>query len=99
MAARSDEYTRSSGPLMRKERKPEVYNALKIGQDDHGGFLARMNSSVRYGSPAGANIFRQNRARIHYQFRRPQDPLVPARARGLDCEEAAYPESDDTFVW
>ena len=96
----SDEYTRSFWALMRnKSVSHEVYNALKIGQDDHGGFLAPDEfQRTLLDALQEQNIFRQLAHVITTSSGDRKIPVVASKgtAAWID-EEAAYPESDDTF--
>ena len=94
----SDEYTRSFWALMRnKSVSHEVYNALKIGQDDHGGFLAPDEfQRTLLEALQEQNIFRQLAHVITTSSGDRKIPVVASKgtASWID-EEAAYPESDD----
>ena len=96
----SDEYARSFWALMRnKSVSHEVYNALKIGQDDHGGFLAPDEfQRTLLDALQEQNIFRQLAHVITTSSGDRKIPVVASKgtAAWID-EEAAYPESDDTF--
>ena len=96
----SDEYTRSFWALMRnKNVSHEVYNALRIGQDDHGGFLAPDEfQRTLLDALQEQNIFRQLAHVITTSSGDRKIPVVASKgtAAWID-EEAAYPESDDTF--
>jgi len=96
----SDEYTRSFWALMRnKSVSHEVYNTLKIGQDDHGGFLAPDEfQRTLLDALQEQNIFRQLAHVITTSSGDRKIPVVASKgtAAWID-EEAAYPESDDTF--
>ena len=96
----SDEYTRSFWALMRnKSVSHEVYNTLKIGQDDHGGFLAPDEfQRTLLEALQEQNIFRQLAHVITTSSGDRKIPVVASKgtAAWID-EEAAYPESDDTF--
>jgi HK97 family phage major capsid protein len=96
----SDEYSRSFWALMRnKSVSHEVYNALKIGQDDHGGFLAPDEfQRTLLDALQEQNIFRQLAHVITTSSGDRKIPVVASKgtAAWID-EEAAYPESDDTF--
>lgn len=98
----SDEYTRSFWALMRnKSVSHEVYNALKIGQDDHGGFLAPDEfQRTLLDALQEQNIFRQLAHVITTSSGDRKIPVVASKgtAAWID-EEAAYPESDDTETY
>ena len=96
----SDEYKAAFWQVMRnKSVSHEVYNALKIGQDDHGGFLVPDEfQRTLIEALQEQNIFRQLAKVITTSSGDRKIPVVASKgsASWID-EEAAYPESDDTF--
>ena len=77
----------------------EVHNALKIGQDDHGGYLAPDEfERTLIEALEEQNIFRQFAHVITTSSGDRKIPIVASKgtASWID-EEAAFPESDDTF--
>jgi HK97 family phage major capsid protein len=96
----TDEYKAAFWQVMRnKSVAHDVYNALKIGQDDHGGFLAPDEfQRTLIESLQEQNIFRQLAKVITTSSGDRKIPVVASKgsAAWID-EEAAYPESDDTF--
>ena len=96
----TDEYKAAFWQVMRnKSVSHEVYNALKIGQDDHGGFLAPDEfQRTLIEALQEQNIFRQLAKVITTSSGDRKIPVVASKgtASWID-EEAAYPESDDTF--
>ena len=96
----SDEYRDSFWKVMRdKSVSHEVYNALKIGEDDHGGYLAPDEyQRTLIEALEEQNIFRQLAHVISTSSGDRKIPIVASKgtASWID-EEAAYPETDDTF--
>ena len=96
----TDEYKAAFWQVMRnKSVAHDVYNALRIGQDDHGGFLAPDEfQRTLIDSLQEQNIFRQLAKVITTSSGDRKIPVVASKgtAAWID-EEAAYPESDDTF--
>lgn len=96
----SDEYKDAFWQVMRRKGvSSEVYNALKIGQDDHGGFLAPDEfQATLIEALQDQNIFRQLAKGITTSSGDRKIPVVASKGTSawID-EEAAYPESDDTF--
>jgi HK97 family phage major capsid protein len=86
--------------VMRDKAVPfEVRNALRIGQDEHGGFLAPDEyERTLVEALREQNIFRQLAHRITTASGDRKIPVAASKgtAAWID-EEAQYPESDDTF--
>ena len=77
----------------------EIHNALKIGEDDHGGYLAPDEfERTLIEALEEQNIFRQFAHVITTSSGDRKIPVVASKgtASWID-EEAAFPESDDTF--
>lgn len=77
----------------------EIHNALKIGEDDHGGYLAPDEfERTLVEALEEQNIFRQFAHVITTSSGDRKIPVVASKgtASWID-EEAAFPESDDTF--
>ena len=77
----------------------EIHNALKIGEDDHGGYLAPDEfERTLVEALEDQNIFRQFAHVITTSSGDRKIPVVASKgtASWID-EEAAFPESDDTF--
>ena len=77
----------------------EVHNTLKIGQDDHGGYLAPDEfEKTLIEALEEQNIFRQFAHVIRTSSGDRKIPVVASKgtASWID-EEEAYPETDDTF--
>ena len=77
----------------------EIHNALKIGEDDHGGYLAPDEfERTLVEALEEQNIFRQFAPVITTSSGDRKIPVVASKgtASWID-EEAAFPESDDTF--
>ncbi|MEA4896889.1 MAG: phage major capsid protein [Christensenellaceae bacterium] len=96
----SDEYKTSFWRLMRSKSVPhEVYNALQVGTDSEGGFLVPDEyERTLVEALQEQNIFRQLAKVITTSSGDRKIPVVASKgsAAWID-EEAAYPESDDTF--
>ena len=96
----SDAYRDAFWRVFRDKAVPfEVHNALKIGQDDHGGYLAPDEfERTLIEALTEQNIFRQFAHVIQTSSGDRKIPVVATKgtASWID-EEAAYPESDDTF--
>ena len=96
----TDEYKSAFWQVMRnKSVSHDVYNALKIGEDDHGGFLAPDEfQRTLIEALQEQNIFRGLAKVITTSSGDRKIPVVASKgsASWID-EEAAYPESDDTF--
>ncbi len=78
---------------------PEIHNALKIGEDDHGGYLAPDEfERTLVEALSEQNIFRQFAHVIQTSSGDRKIPVVASKgtASWID-EEEAYPASDDTF--
>ena len=96
----SDEYRSAFWRAMRDKSVPhEIYNVLKIGEDDHGGFLVPDEYERQLiDALQEQNIFRQL---AHVITTSSGDRKIPVvRSHGTAAwidENAAYPESDDTF--
>lgn len=96
----SDAYKTAFWRVFRDKAVPfEVQNALKIGEDDHGGYLAPDEyERTLIEALEEQNIFRQLAHTITTSSGDRKIPIVASKgtASWID-EEAAYPESDDTF--
>lgn len=96
----SDAYRDAFWRVFRDKAVPfEVHNALKIGQDDHGGYLAPDEfERTLIEALTEQNIFRQFAHVIQTSSGDRKIPVVATKgtASWID-EEATYPESDDTF--
>mgnify|MGYP000860172603 FL=1 len=96
----TDEYRGAFWRVMRDKAVPyEITNALKIGQDDHGGYLAPDEyERTLVEALEEQNIFRQLAHVITTSSGDRKIPVVASKgnAAWID-EEAQYPESDDTF--
>ena len=78
---------------------PEIHNTLKIGEDDHGGYLAPDEfERTLIEALEEQNIFRQLAHVIQTSSGDRKIPIVASKgtASWID-EEEAYPASDDTF--
>jgi len=96
----SDAYKAAFWQVMRNKTVPhEVYNALKIGEDDHGGYLAPDEfQRTLIEALEEQNIFRQLARGISTASGDRKIPVVASKGTAAWIEEgAAYPESDDTF--
>ncbi len=96
----SDAYKAAFWQIMRNKTVPhEVYNALKIGEDDHGGYLAPDEfQRTLIEALEEQNIFRQLARSISTASGDRKIPVVASKGTAAWIEEeAAYPESDDTF--
>ena len=70
----SAEYNSAFWNMVRaKAMSYEIHNALKIGEDDHGGYLARIRAHPG-GGAGGSEHLPSVRPRHHHFQRRPQDP-------------------------
>ncbi len=96
----TDSYKKAFWDMIRnKASSYEIHNALKIGEDDHGGYLAPDEfERTLIESLEEQNIFRQFAHKITTSSGDRKIPIVASKgtAKWID-EEAAYPESDDTF--
>ena len=96
----SDNYSKSFWNMIRsKIITPDVHNALKIGEDDHGGYLAPDQfERTLIEALEEQNIFRRLAHVIHTSSGDRKIPVVASKgsASWID-EEEAYPETDDTF--
>ena len=96
----SDAYNKAFWQVFRAKAVPyEVHNTLKIGTDDHGGYLAPDEyERTLVEALEEENIFRQFAHKITTSSGDRKIPVVASKgtASWID-EEAAYPESDDTF--
>ena len=96
----TDTYNKAFWQALRNKVSPfEVHNALKIGQDDHGGYLAPDEfEHTLIEALREQNIFRQFAHTITTSSGDRKIPIVASKgtASWID-EEAAFPESDDTF--
>jgi HK97 family phage major capsid protein len=96
----SDEYKAAFWQAMRnKSIGQDVYNALQIGEDDHGGYLAPDEfQKTLIEALQEQNIFRQLAKGITTSSGDRKIPVVASKGVASWIEEgAAYPESDDTF--
>ena len=96
----TDEYKTAFWNMVRaKTMSYEIHNALKIGEDDHGGYLAPDEfERTLVEALEEQNIFRQFAHVITTSSGDRKIPVVASKgtASWID-EEAAFPESDDTF--
>lgn len=96
----SAEYNSAFWNMVRaKAMSYEIHNALKIGEDDHGGYLAPDEfERTLVEALEDQNIFRQFAHVITTSSGDRKIPVVASKgtASWID-EEAAFPESDDTF--
>lgn len=96
----TDAYANAFWQVIRSKSVPfEVHNALKIGEDDHGGYLAPDEFEKQLiQALEEQNIFRRFAHVIHTSSGDRKIPIVASKgaANWID-EEAQYPESDDTF--
>lgn len=96
----TDGYGKAFWNMIRAKSVPfEVHNALKIGEDDHGGYLAPDEfERTLIEALEEQNIFRQFAHIITTSSGDRKIPIVASKgtASWID-EEAAFPESDDTF--
>ena len=96
----TDAYRDAFWQVFRAKAVPfEVHNTLKIGEDDHGGYLAPDEfERTLVEALEEQNIFRQLAHVIQTSSGDRKIPVVASKgtASWID-EEAAYPESDDTF--
>lgn len=96
----TDAYRDAFWQVFRAKAVPfEVHNTLKIGEDDHGGYIAPDEfEHTLVEALEEQNIFRQLAHVIQTSSGDRKIPVVASKgtASWID-EEAAYPESDDTF--
>ena len=96
----TDAYKTAFWNMVRAKAMPyEIHNALKIGEDDHGGYLAPDEfERTLVEALEEQNIFRQFAHVITTSSGDRKIPVVASKgtASWID-EEAAFPESDDTF--
>ena len=96
----SDAYRDAFWHVFRDKAVPyEIHDTLKIGQDDHGGYLAPDEfERTLIEALTENNIFRQFAHVIRTSSGDRKIPISVSKgtASWID-EEAAYPESDDTF--
>ncbi len=96
----TDAYKKAFWDMIRnKATTYELHNALKIGEDDHGGYLAPDEfQRTLIEALEEQNIFRRFAHKITTSSGDRKIPIVASKgvAKWID-EEAAYPESDDTF--
>ncbi len=96
----TDAYRDAFWQTMRNRAVPyEVHNALKIGEDDHGGYLAPDEfERTLVEALQEQNIFRPLAHVIRTTSGDRKIPVVATKgtAAWID-EEAAFPETDDTF--
>ena len=96
----TDAYKTAFWSMVRaKAMSYEIHNALKIGEDDHGGYLAPDEfERTLVEALEDQNIFRQFAHVITTSSGDRKIPVVASKgtASWID-EEAAFPESDDTF--
>ena len=96
----SDAYKSAFWQAMRnKTISHDVYNALQIGEDDHGGYLAPDEfQKTLIEALEEQNIFRRLAKSITTSSGDRKIPVVASKGAASWIEEgAAYPESDDTF--
>ena len=96
----SDAYKTAFWQAMRnKSTSHDVYNALKIGEDDHGGYLAPDEfQRTLIEALEEQNLFRRLAKGITTSSGDRKIPVVASKGTASWIEEgAAYPESDDTF--
>ena len=96
----TDSYRDAFWQMLRsKTASFEVHNALKIGEDDHGGYLAPDEfEHTLIEALEERNIFRQLAHVIRTTSGDRNIPVVASKGTASwISEEAAYPESDDTF--
>ena len=97
----SDEYRTSFWNVMRNSKglRPEVYDELKIGEDENGGYLAPDEyQRTLVDALQEQNIFRQLAHVITTSSGERKIPVVASKGTAAWIDESsAYPESDDTF--
>lgn len=96
----SDEYKTAFWRVMRdKAVHPDVYNVLRIGEDDHGGYLVPDEyQRTLIEALQEQNIFRQLAHVISTSSGDRKIPIAVTKGTAAWIDEnAAYPESDDTF--
>ena len=96
----SDEYKTAFWRVMRdKAVHPDVYNVLRIGEDDHGGYLVPDEyQRTLIEALQEQNIFRQLAHVISTSSGDRKIPIAVTKGTAAWIDEnAACPESDDTF--
>lgn len=97
----SDEYRTNFWNVMRNSKglRPEVYDELKIGEDENGGYLAPDEyQRTLVDALQEQNIFRQLAHVITTSSGERKIPVVASKGTAAWIDESsAYPESDDTF--
>ena len=99
-ATATDEYKNAFWRVMRdKAVHPDVYNVLRIGEDEHGGYLVPDEyQRTLIEALQEQNIFRQLAHVISTSSGDRKIPVAVSKGTAAWIDEnAAYPESDDTF--
>ncbi len=99
-ATATDEYKTAFWRVMRdKAVHPDVYNVLRIGEDEHGGYLVPDEyQRTLIEALQEQNIFRQLAHVISTSSGDRKIPVAVSKGTAAWIDEnAAYPESDDTF--
>ncbi len=99
-ATATDEYKNAFWRVMRdKAVHPDVYNVLRIGEDEHGGYLVPDEyQRTLIEALQDQNIFRQLAHVISTSSGDRKIPVAVSKGTAAWIDEnAAYPESDDTF--
>lgn len=99
-ATATDEYKTAFWRVMRdKAVHPDVYNVLRIGEDEHGGYLVPDEyQRTLIEALQEQNIFRQLAHIISTSSGDRKIPVAVSKGTAAWIDEnAAYPESDDTF--
>ena len=99
-ATATDEYKTAFWRVMRdKAVHPDVYNVLRIGEDEHGGYLVPDEyPRTLIEALQEQNIFRQLAHVISTSSGDRKIPVAVSKGTAAWIDEnAAYPESDDTF--
>ncbi|MGN0801470.1 MAG: phage major capsid protein [Candidatus Faecivicinus sp.] len=99
-ATATDEYNTAFWRVMRdKAVHPDVYNVLRIGEDEHGGYLVPDEyQRTLIEALQEQNIFRQLAHVISTSSGDRKIPVAVSKGTAAWIDEnAAYPESDDSF--
>lgn len=99
-ATATDEYKTAFWRVMRdKAVHPDVYNVLRIGEDEHGGYLVPDEyQRTLIEALQEQNIFRQLAHVISTSSGDRKIPVAVSKGTAAWIDEnAAYPESDDSF--
>jgi len=99
-ATATDEYKNAFWRVMRdKAVHPDVYNVLRIGEDEHGGYLVPDEyQRTLIEALQEQNIFRQLAHVISTSSGDRKIPVAVSKGTAAWIDEnAAYPESDDSF--